>query len=303
MRAFLKSVLSPRPNLFDRVGLAPVLDTINIVSLDIGARGGAQADLLPIARIVDLYGFEPDPAEFARLQKQKSGPWKCFTPLPYALGPGSSTARLNLYSKLGCSSLLRADAAKAARFSRSDYYEPIGGADIKMESLDDLIAQNILPAPDHIKIDVQGFEMEVFKGAQHALKGALALRTEVCFYDIYENQPLFADIDSFLRKAGFVFMGFTEMHAWRRRTKIKWPRRAPGPIPYSKGQLMHADVLYMRMPEDMPHATQDDKKNLIKLGLLAAAYGYIDHAAICFRISGMKNPDSALTRLSRRIMK
>ena len=66
-------ILQPSPNAFDRAGLSEILDETTIVSLDIGARGGAQADLLPLARAVNLYGFEPDPEEYERLKAIEVG--------------------------------------------------------------------------------------------------------------------------------------------------------------------------------------------------------------------------------------
>lgn len=265
--------------LFDRAGFGAVLDAISLVSLDIGARGGAQNDLLPLAKAVDLYGFEPDRTEFERLKNNAgSTPWKNFTVLPHALGKAAEMQTLHLYKKAGCHSLLQADPAKAALFSRADYYEPQGSVNVAVESLDTLIQRNELPAPDHIKIDVQGWELDVFKGAGKALRdNVLAVRTEVCFFDLYKGQPFFADIDACLRGLGFVFMGFVESHGWRRRTKIKWPRHMGGPIPYSRGQLIHADALYLKAPEDLTEG-----QDLLKLGLLAAAYEYLDHAAACF---------------------
>ena len=284
LKALRKSVqqkiLHSTINSMDKAGFGPALMQHPLTSLDIGARGGAQNDLMCMARHVDMVGFEPDPEEFTRLQNSAAhGPWKSYTPLPYALGSRAGEHALQLYSKNGCHSLLTARPGIAALFSRGDYFNPQGQINITVESLDHLIEAGKVRAADHIKIDVQGWELEVFKGAERTLRrDVLALRTEVSFFDLYEGQPFFSDIDAYLRGCGFVLMGFVEAHGWRRRTKTKWPRRAAGPIPYSRGQLMHADALYMKTPEHLA----DQPAQRLKLGLLAAAYEYCDHAAACF---------------------
>ena len=71
-------------------------------------------------------------------------------------------------------------------------------------SLDASLANNSILNPAFVKIDIQGMELEVFKGAQSFLKNnCLGIRVEVYFHAIYENQPLFHEIDAYLRKLGF----------------------------------------------------------------------------------------------------
>ncbi len=276
-------------NLLDRAGFAPLLSSLTVNSFDIGARGSFTPDLLPAARCVAATGFEPDPVEVARLQKMTAeSPWKRLTYLPYALGVRAETKKLNLYSKAGCSSLLTARKDTGALFGRSDYYDLEGTADIKLDRLDDVLSREKIELPDHIKVDVQGAEMDVFAGAPRCLENALAVRTEVSFFPLYDGQPLFADIDSHLRGQGFVLMGFPEMHDWRRRTKVKWPRLASGAVPYSRGQVIHADALYMRMPEDLPEETAAQRIRKLRLAVIAACYQHIDHAAAACESPAMR---------------
>jgi FkbM family methyltransferase len=276
----LKRALHPAVNVLDGSGFAPVLDRISIVGMDIGARGDIMPDLLPMARCVTAIGFEPDPQEIVRLNEQAAAesPWKKLLYLPYALGEQHGTKPLHIYSAAGCSSLLPARRDIGVLFSRGDYYDLVKTVDITVAPLDSVVETEKLPFPDHIKVDVQGAEKDVFAGARASLESALAVRTEVSFFPLYEGQPLFADIDSDLRGRGFVMMGFLESHDWRRRTKIKYPRQAPGPVPFSRGQLIHGDALYMRAPEDLADRSDTDRVRRTKLGLIAACYQFIDHA-------------------------
>ena len=81
----------------------------------------------------------------------------------------------------------------------------IGEHSVTTKRLDDI---NGLDDVDVVKIDVQGAELAVFKGAERVLSNALFVHTEVEFVELYEGQPLFADIDTHLRGLGFQFHTF-----------------------------------------------------------------------------------------------
>lgn len=251
-----------------------------MAALDVGARGGTKNDLAAIAPLVDYYLFEPDheQAETLKVSASKSK-WRTTTIIDTALGQSQGSFELNLYRQRGCSSRLEANVEAARLFSRSDYYITDGKVNVQMAALDDLVQLGKLAAPGYMKIDVQGMETEVFKGAKQALANSLVgIRTEVSFFPMYNGQPLFAEIDQMLRPYGFVPMEFIEQHSWRRASRAKYPARSTGAIPLSRGQLMHADVLYLRHPEGLEADSDDDVQRLVALGLVALSYGFVDHA-------------------------
>jgi len=55
-----------------------------------------------------------------------------------------------------------------------------------------------------LKIDTQGYELEVLKGATKTLKLITALVVEVSLVKLYQRQPLWLDIINFLKKKNFV---------------------------------------------------------------------------------------------------
>jgi FkbM family methyltransferase len=55
-----------------------------------------------------------------------------------------------------------------------------------------------------LKIDTQGYELEVLKGAEKTLKLVKALVVEVSLAKLYENQPLWLDIVNFLKERNFI---------------------------------------------------------------------------------------------------
>jgi len=75
---------------------------------------------------------------------------------------------------------------------------------VKLDDIDGLVDCDLL------KLDVQGAEFDVLLGAGRILASALIVHTEVEFIPMYEDQPLFGDIDVLLRSHGFLFHRFVE---------------------------------------------------------------------------------------------
>jgi FkbM family methyltransferase len=61
-----------------------------------------------------------------------------------------------------------------------------------------------LPLPTLLKLDVQGFELEILKGGESLLGRAEVILSEVNFLDIHENVPLAGDIMHWLNERNFV---------------------------------------------------------------------------------------------------
>ena len=49
-------------------------------------------------------------------------------------------------------------------------------------------------------------------------------------------------------------------------------------MPFSRGQLMHADVLYLQQPEALDCNTEAQMQRLLRLAVLAACHEHYDHA-------------------------
>ena len=73
-----------------------------------------------------------------------------------------------------------------------------------MRTVDAILAEAGKPSPDLIKLDVQGYELEVLTGAAKALEKAQAVLMEVSFIDMYQDNPLLHDVTAFMHARGFV---------------------------------------------------------------------------------------------------
>jgi FkbM family methyltransferase len=94
--------------------------------------------------------------------------------------------------------------------------------------LDNLKALHEIKA-DFIKIDTQGYELEVLRGGEQTLLKAKVVLLEVSFIDVYINCPLAADVINFMNERGFVVYDICTLM-----------RR-----PYDKA-LYQADMLFVR---------------------------------------------------------
>lgn len=70
-------------------------------------------------------------------------------------------------------------------------------------SLDTLAENNHWPLPDFLKLDVQGFELEVLKGGSKALKSAEFCLLEITVLDIGGGAPLLVEVVNFMQEHQF----------------------------------------------------------------------------------------------------
>jgi FkbM family methyltransferase len=73
-----------------------------------------------------------------------------------------------------------------------------------METIDEVVGKGRQGAPDLLKLDVQGYELEVLKGAEGTLPHVSAILTEVNLIDIHRGAPLLDELVTFMRDRGFV---------------------------------------------------------------------------------------------------
>lgn len=84
--------------------------------------------------------------------------------------------------------------------------------EVETARLDTVVARETLPAPDLIKIDVQGAELEVLAGAAETLRAAGALIVEVSLVDYNRGGPLAAQVIAAIDRLGFRCADLCEVH-------------------------------------------------------------------------------------------
>jgi FkbM family methyltransferase len=166
----------------------------------VGPFAFSMRDLYPDTPI---YSFEPLPDCFKRLQ-QNLAPYGHFKAFNVALGDrqGDTTFYQSSFSE--SSSLLEMSSLHKEAFPFTADNKPVA---VKLARLDDFLPEMQLQRPVFLKLDVQGYELQVLKGAQELLKSVDFLMAEVSFKELYKGQARFDDIYQFLKEAGFEYAG------------------------------------------------------------------------------------------------
>jgi hypothetical protein len=73
-----------------------------------------------------------------------------------------------------------------------------------MQTIDEIVELKGVEPPSFLKLDVQGYELEVLKGAQNTLPQVSAVLVEVNLIDIHKGAPLLDELVLFMRDSGFV---------------------------------------------------------------------------------------------------
>jgi FkbM family methyltransferase len=269
-------------NLFEQTPLAAVLRDLSIVAVDASVRGGIDPDLLPIAFAVDVLGFEPDPEAFARLSSSSrpSEGWKSVRYLPAALARASGRRTLHVPADPEGASLLKPDPAIGARFNKSQFFTGVREVPVECVTLDGAIASASVGPPAYLKLDVEGAELEVLAAAPRALESLVVVKTEVSFLPFRHGQALAGDVDAFLRARGFQPMDFLDLSRWRRLGYVLHPHADWQTIPYTRGQIVHGDALYIRDPETVSDDNDAGRRRLLTTAAIALSFGFFDFAAM-----------------------
>jgi len=242
----------------------------NLAFFDLGSAGGVPPPFCWIPEWTDIVNFEPDPRGASSSEGET---------LPIAIGPQSMT-RIYLNRRPTTSSLLRPCRRIVDRYDFSkifedegDIFETVETRQVQTFGLDEIIQQQELPAPDFLKIDVQGLSFEVLQSASKCLHDSiLGVLIEVEFLETYTGQKTFGHIHEFLYENGFEIFKLTNLNKWYYKTDL--------PIRHVTGQHVFCDLLYFRCIDAI---TPDDpfwnETRAAKQILLFLLFDLIDTAA------------------------
>jgi FkbM family methyltransferase len=245
----------PLPLLIELLGEdAPRLRLIDIGASPLDGQKPVYADLLQLG-LLDLIGFEPDPKGLDALNAKKK-PNEVF--LPYAIGDGRRHT-LRVCHAPGLSSILKPSHTVMDLFHfMSDLAQVKARHEVDTMCLDDIPET---AGADFIKLDIQGAELMALQGATQRLRDVVALQIETNFIPMYENQPLFAEIDQFMRGQGFMLHKLFDQQSRMLRPF------AVGSNPHVIGsQLGWADAVYVR---DLTRLDLLTDRQLLALAIIA----------------------------------
>jgi FkbM family methyltransferase len=169
--------------------------------LDVGAnRGQTGTNLRAAGYKGEIISFEPSRDTFDILAKtaRRDRAWHIHN---YALGSANASGTLNISSNSVSSSLLDILPAHLTFAPGAKY---IAQQPVEMHTLDSLYDSLCARAHSiYLKIDTQGFEMQVLTGAANSLPHISTIQLEMSLVPLYRNEPLFQDLYSYLTVRGY----------------------------------------------------------------------------------------------------
>jgi FkbM family methyltransferase len=270
---------------------APVVDTVDVGAMFVGSSEQPYAALSRrgLARVV---GFEPVAAECDRLNAMAT-PGQRF--LPYFIGDGTERT-FYLTNMSMTSSLYEPNTRLLRRFQNlENLTRVVETSRVQTRRLDDIPE---IAAIDYLKADIQGAELDMLKGAERLLAGALVIHIEVEFLEMYKGQALFGDIDVHLRSRGFCFHSFLGLmgRCFHPVVMNNDPNR-------TWRQHIWSDVLYVR---DFMRWGELSPDQLLKIAtILHECYQSVDLAALALQHyqagTGIRLWDAYVRRLTGQI--
>lgn len=163
-----------------------------LVIIDIGASNGRWTrkctKIHPEAKYFCVDALEENRVGLTRLKYEK----RCIDFWIGCLGAQAGNAILNVDGS--GSSILTGHTGNPYGVERN----------VPVETLDNLVSKKVCPIPDLIKLDVQGYELEVLKGAEVSLREAQAVILESSFISFQKGMPLLHEVIGYLVEKGFV---------------------------------------------------------------------------------------------------
>ena len=223
-----------------------------LIVLDVGCRWGFAERFLEAADRFRIFGFDPDREECERLQGIYEG--RNVTLVPFGLAGTEGKRILHLTHQPGCSSLLKPIQRLTDHYPALFCAREERQVEVETTTLRAWAKTSDVSRIDYMKVDTQGTELEILKGGEKLLKTARALEIEVEFNPIYEGQPLFSEVELYLRSLGFVLWKFTNHVHYSRHPEPNPELRMDGMCfnenlrierPMHGGQLFWADAHFV----------------------------------------------------------
>lgn len=152
-----------------------------------------------------VHSFEPSPTTFETLSRNCSGLqnvhlWNfalgsTLGQMPFLENSNSDMSSFLPLSKLGWGSVTKETL-------------------VEVKTIDQFCEKEKIEQIDILKSDTQGFDLEVFKGAENTIRSNKIglIYFEIIFSEMYENLPSFSQTFDFLTNRGFRLISFYEFH-------------------------------------------------------------------------------------------
>jgi FkbM family methyltransferase len=196
--------LSVRLETLRRAGMFQGITHILDAGANIGVYGSACARVLPSAEIIC---FEPVPSTFKVLAANTKR-YSQIKPVNLALGSSRAELPMNVGSYHMANSLLKMNSNHVENWPGS---APSDIVMVPVVPLDEFLEKEGIKGNYLLKGDVQGYEMELLKGARQSLARCKILQLEVSLVPLYDGAPTFSEVWNHVTSAGFTLLDIADI--------------------------------------------------------------------------------------------
>ena len=229
-----KSACSYACSILEVDRLGRLLNVFGITDvIDVGANAGQFGH-----RVIDsgfkgnVISFEPLTSAHRQLVRRAEKYPQWIVPPNMALGRDSRSITINVSDNSVSSSILPIDTAHLKAAPRSRY---LGTETVEQKRLDEVINDHVRKDSRlHLKIDTQGYELEVLEGASGVLEQVILCQMELSLKPLYAGQPLMADVLDRFESMDFELFDLS-----------------PGFRDSSSGRLLQCDGFFTRRGEEV----------------------------------------------------
>jgi FkbM family methyltransferase len=167
--------------------------------------GTFSLDIAEVFPLATVYAFEPSHQSYELLVKNTAANHR-IKPSRFALGaePGKHIFYTNASPLTNSLSKTSIETLKYFQ----GFNDLQGQDEAEVITLQEFLAKEQVHCVDLMKLDLQGHELQAIKGLGGMLNSIKLVYIEIEFLRIYENTPLFSEVESFLREKGFFFYQF-----------------------------------------------------------------------------------------------
>jgi FkbM family methyltransferase len=152
-----------------------------------------------------VVSFEPVRRYFDKIKDRASQNWHVYN---YALGSSRSEKEITIFDSPGLASIRAPNLAAMKQLLPRHAVKVEAREVIQIHRLDEIFGDIGIDASRILlKIDTQGYDLEVFRGASGVLNRVQAVQTELSFQSVYENMPGYAETLAEMQRAGFEVSG------------------------------------------------------------------------------------------------
>ena len=266
---YLERILMKTFGIRGFLDLSTMLGDLTVHIIDVGAAGGFAGRWEQFGNNLDITLFEPNDEAYQQLMAQYQGDSRVRC-LNTALSEKDAKLNIHITAYPRASSIYQTNSELTGRSFIRDHFQVVKVVELDARRLGDLVE-----SADFIKIDTEGHELPVLRGAEELLDSCIGLEVEVYFNHLRNNNPLFGDVDKYCREKGFTLIEL----------------RKPGYRHYllpssqleSKGFIAASDALYFRLPSDIVEFVHSGKWGIERIAVASSlylAYGNYEFAHI-----------------------